>query len=189
MGFNQVVEDSVRGLGFELVECERLAAGLLRVTIDTPWHPGQVETRAVDVDDCERVSHQLQAVFEVEGVDYKRLEVSSPGLDRPLRQLADFERFCGERVELRFKTPQESVGAGSRKTFCGILAKSAQGGWEILWQPEAPAVRKTGLRRAVKAAPVAASVVPFALEDLESARLAPVLDFKRKQARAPGASD
>ena len=47
------------------------------------------------LDDCERVSRQLQRVLEVEGIDYDRLEVSSPGLDRPLKKPADFARFAG----------------------------------------------------------------------------------------------
>lgn len=188
VAFDRVVEDSVRGLGFELVELERLAGGLLRVTIDMPWQPGSGAERAVDVDDCEHVSRQLQAVFEVEGVDYKRLEVSSPGLDRPLRREADFERFCGERVEIRFRVPRELDATGGRKTFCGVLAQGAQGAWEVAWRPdEGP--RNKGRRKASKAGSAPEQMVTFALDELESARLAPVLDFKRQRGPAPGAAD
>ena len=188
VAFDRVVEDSVRGLGFELVELERLADGLLRVTIDVPWQEGEAAGRAVDVDDCERVSRQLQAVFEVEGVDYKRLEVSSPGLDRPLRREADFKRFRGERVEIRFKLPRELDAAGGRKTFCGILAQGAQGVWEIAWRPDDARRGKTR-RSAPKAAPAPEQMVAFALDELESARLAPVLDFKRQRGPASDASE
>ena len=182
------MEDSVRGLGFELVEFERLAGGLLRVTIDVPWQGGSAAERAVDVDDCERVTRQLQAVFEVEGVDYKRLEVSSPGLDRPLRREADFERFRGERVEIRFKAPRDLDATGGRKTFCGVLAQGAQGAWEIAWRP-GDAQRNKARRNAPKAVPAPERVVTFLLDELESARLAPVLDFKRQRGPAPDAAD
>jgi ribosome maturation factor RimP len=188
VAFDQVVEDSVRGLGFELVELERLAGGLLRVTIDVPWQEGSAAERAVDVDDCERVSRQLQSVFEVEGVDYRRLEVSSPGLDRPLRREADFERFRGERIEVRFKVPRDLDATGGRKTFCGVLGQSAEGRWEIVWRA-AEAPRKAARRNAPKVAPAPEQAVVFELDELESARLAPVLDFKGRHVLASGVAD
>jgi ribosome maturation factor RimP len=54
----------------------------------------------VSVEDCARVSNHLTHLFTVENVDYERLEVSSPGLDRPLKKLADYERFAGEQAQL-----------------------------------------------------------------------------------------
>ena len=89
-------------MGYELVEVERLAGGLLRVTIDWPWQPGQTAA-TITVDDCERVTRQLQFTLEVENVNYARLEVSSPGIDRLLRSEADFDyeigrASCRERV-------------------------------------------------------------------------------------------
>ena len=81
VALHQTIENTVTGMGYELVEVERLAGGLLRVTIDWPWQPGQVAV-AITVDDCERVTRQLQFTLEVENVNYARLEVSSPGIDR-----------------------------------------------------------------------------------------------------------
>src|SRR5690606_16235024 len=82
VALQDIAQQTVTGLGYELVEIERSAGGLLRVTIDLPWAPG-AEEAFVNVEDCEKVTRQLQYALEVEGIDYKRLEVSSPGLDRP----------------------------------------------------------------------------------------------------------
>ena len=78
----KLVETTVNGLGYELVDFERSGRGLLRVFIDKP--------EGILVDDCQTVSNQLTRLFMVENVDYDRLEVSSPGLDRPLKKEADF---------------------------------------------------------------------------------------------------
>ena len=92
------IERTVEGLGYELVDVERLAAGLLRVTLDAP--------HGVGLEDCEKVSRQLGHLFAVEDVEYDRLEVSSPGLDRPLRKLADYERFAGFEAQLTLTAPR-----------------------------------------------------------------------------------
>src|SRR3954470_1149436 len=97
------IETTVRGLGYDLVEVERGPGGLLRVTIDHPASPNGQPERFIQVDDCEKVTRQLQHVLEVDGVAYERLEVSSPGLDRLLRNAADFERFTGHQVEIGLK--------------------------------------------------------------------------------------
>ena len=93
------IDRTVTGLGYELVDLERTGGGLLRVYIDRV--PGHVypagESEFVTVDDCEAVTRQLQYVLEVENCDYARLEVSSPGLDRPLKREADYARFAGAR--------------------------------------------------------------------------------------------
>ena len=90
------------GLGYDLVEIDRSAGGLLRITIDLPWEMPQPGVPAVDqfitVEDCEKVTRQLQFALEVDGVEYRRLEVSSPGIDRPLRGEQDFER-CEHQLE------------------------------------------------------------------------------------------
>jgi len=88
---------TLEGLGYELVDLESSRSGLLRVFIDAP--------AGITVDDCARVSHHLTRLFAVEGVDYERLEVSSPGLDRPLKRLADFERFAGRDATVKLKLP------------------------------------------------------------------------------------
>src|SRR5690625_5896318 len=95
-----LAQETLQGTEFELVDVERGQGGLLRVVID---HPS-----GVNVDHCEIVSKQLSRVFEVEDVDYHRLEVASPGVNRPLRRVVDFVRFSGERVEVRLYVPVEN---------------------------------------------------------------------------------
>src|SRR5690625_2086330 len=99
---------SLQGSEFELVDVERAQGGVLRVVIDHP--------EGVNVDHCEDVSRQLSRVFEVEDVDYNRLEVASPGVNRPLKRLADYLRFAGHRVELRLYEALEN-----QKVFRGVL--------------------------------------------------------------------
>ena len=92
------LRDTLRGLGYELVDLETSRGGLLRVFIDSP--------EGIDVEDCARVSNHLTRAFAVEGIDYERLEVSSPGLDRPLKRPEDFERFAGSVATVRLKLPR-----------------------------------------------------------------------------------
>lgn len=108
MDLMQVVETTVEGLEYELVALERAGRGLLRVYID---HPD-----GINVDDCVLISDQLSRVLAVENVDYERLEVSSPGLDRLLRKREHYVRFIGELVKLRLRVPREG-----RKVFSGRL--------------------------------------------------------------------
>jgi ribosome maturation factor RimP len=110
-----IVEQAVSAIGFELVDLELSPKGrLLRVFIDID--------RGVNVDDCATVSNHLQRVFEVEGVDYDRLEISSPGLDRPLKKAADFERFAGQDVQIRIRIP-----VGNQRNFAGTLVGLREG--------------------------------------------------------------
>ncbi len=88
---------TLEGLGYELVDLESSRSGLLRIFIDSP--------RGITLDDCTRVSQHLTRALAVEAVDYERLEVSSPGLDRPLKRLADYERFAGRDATLKLKLP------------------------------------------------------------------------------------
>jgi len=107
----EVAEMTLSGMGFELVDARSSGGGrFLTVFIDRP-------AGGVTVDDCADVSRQLSRVFEVEGIDYDRLEVSSPGLDRPLRKAADFERFAGNRVDVKMRT----ADATGRRRFAGLL--------------------------------------------------------------------
>lgn len=189
MTLQQTIDDTVRGLGFELVELERSAGGLLRVTIDFPWAPGEPSDRMITVEDCERVTRQLQYVLEVEGVDYARLEVSSPGIDRPLRHALDFERFEGELVDLVLKAPIGQAAMGqvhaNRKKFRGVLQRAEGGQWQIVWRDE-PAP-KPGQRVSAKRPPAPEQALTFTLDELQSARLAPVVDFKGRRS-APSAT-
>ena len=183
MSLQQTIEDTVRGLGYDLVEIERSAGGLLRVTIDFPWGPAS-PAAPVTVEDCERVTRQLQYALEVDGVDYQRLEVSSPGIDRPLRNEQDFERFAGEVVDLVLKAPIGAAASGlvnaNRKKFRGTLQKGEDGAWQIVWRDE-PAV-KPGQRVSAKRPPAPEQVMGFTLDELASARLAAVVDFKGRKA-------
>jgi len=104
----KLVETTVNGLGYQLVDMERSGRGMLRVFIDKP--------EGISVDDCQVVSNQLTRLFLVENVDYDRLEVSSPGLDRPLKKEADFVRFTGEKVQLKLRMPLDG-----RKNFAGVI--------------------------------------------------------------------
>lgn len=112
MDLHSLIEKTVVGLGFEMVELEQSPKGrLIRVFIDKLGKP-----RGVDVEDCATVSHQLGRMLMVEGVDYDRLEVSSPGLDRPLRTIEHFNRYIGQEVQLKTRVP-----IGNRRNFGGFL--------------------------------------------------------------------
>ena len=116
----EVAEMTLAGMGFELVDARASGGGRhLTIFIDRAagYEPG------ITVDHCAEVSRQLSRVFEVEGIDYDRLEVSSPGLDRPLRKAADFVRFAGNKVDVKMRTPD----ASGRKRFAGVL-RGAQDG-------------------------------------------------------------
>lgn len=196
MSVQTVVEQTVQGLGYDCVEIERSAGGLLRVTIDHPWHSGSAET-LVTVEDCERVTRQLQFALEVDEVAYKRLEVSSPGIDRPLRTVQDFERFAGQMIDITLKAALGSAPQGdgavkvaaNRKKFRGTLEKLADAaagangmGWQIVWSDAPPP--KPGVRVSKKKAPEPMQALGFVLDELREARLAPVVDFKGRQSRS-----
>src|ERR1700752_401093 len=103
MNWQAAIERTVTGLGYELVDTERSARGLLRVFIDRVANDPKGEF--ITVDDCEKVTRQLQHVLEVEGSAYERLEVSSPGLDRPLKRPSDYESFVGQDIEITLNIP------------------------------------------------------------------------------------
>ena len=105
----ELLERTLPGLGYGLVDIERSNHGkLLRVYVDKP--------DGITVDDCALVSNHLIRLFQVEGVDYDRLEISSPGLDRPLRQVKDFQRFEGEKASVRM-----NMALNGQRNFVGIL--------------------------------------------------------------------
>jgi len=114
MDVAKLVETTLAGLDYELVDIEVSARGLMRVFIDKP--------EGIALQDCERVSHQLTRLFTVEGVNFERLEISSPGLDRPLKKQADFVRFRGQKVQLKLRVP-----LNGRKNFVGILGEFQDG--------------------------------------------------------------
>jgi ribosome maturation factor RimP len=114
-----MLESTLSGLGFELVDFERSGKGrLLRVFID--------KTGGVTLDDCAAVSNHLSRVFAVEGVDYERLEISSPGLDRPLKKEQDFARYAGQKARIKLRVPVEG-----QRNFIGVLRETRAGKVEI----------------------------------------------------------
>ena len=192
MALQQIVEQVVTGLGYDLVEIERSAGGLLRITIDLPWvapatdAPAPLLDQFVTVEDCEKVTRQLQFALEVDGVEYKRLEVSSPGIDRPLRHEQDFVRFEGSVIDITLKAPMGAAAAGqvsaNRKKFRGTLERAESGGWQIVWRDE-PAV-KPGQKVSKKRVPAPLQALGFTVDELRDARLAPIVDFKGRAGKA-----
>jgi len=150
MSWQQAVERTVTGLGFDLVEVERGKLGLVRVTIDRA--AGDPAGEFITVEDCEQVTRQLQYVLEVEGCDYARLEVSSPGLDRRLSRPADWRRFAGREVELSLKQPHDGC-----RNFRGRL-EATGAAWRLVAE--------------------GGRALDFALDEVRQARLVPVIDFK-----------
>jgi len=155
-----LTQQALAGTDIELVDVERAPLGLLRVTIDRP--------DGVRIEDCEQVSRQLSRVFEVENIDYKRLEVGSPGTDRPLRRIADFIRFSGERVEIKLRSAVEN-----RKVFVGVL-HAPEGA-------QADGAQSPQFRLELEDAQGEGKVLDFVFEDVDRAKLDPILDFKGRK--------
>jgi ribosome maturation factor RimP len=116
-----LLEPVVAGLGYELLEVEWASAGhdsLVRAFID------RADTAGIGLDDCERASRAIGAMLDAAdpiGHEY-RLEVSSPGFDRPLRTAAHFERFAGSEARIELAAPLEG-----RRRFRGRLGPVADG--------------------------------------------------------------
>jgi ribosome maturation factor RimP len=150
MELQGLLERTVDGLGYELVSVELSKHGkMLRIFIDKQAQ-GAV-TNGVTVDDCARVSNQLARVLEVENIDYERLEVSSPGLDRPLKKEADFARFAGEQARLTLLVP-----VAGRRNFTGVMRAVADGKLQL---------------------EIEGGMVIVDLANIDKARLVPKLDF------------
>ena len=153
-----LIEKTVTGLGYELVDFEQAARGLLRVYIDTLPE----EDRPVTVDDCEKVTHQLLHVLTVENANYERLEVSSPGLDRPLKKFADYVRFAGHEAVVKLRMPMP--GAANRKSFQGVLHEPEGETLKLEFEGnEGPAM------------------LEFSLAEVDKARLVPKVDFRSRK--------
>lgn len=170
------IEQAIVDMGYELVDLEHGARGLLRVFIDVDAQddkeedikqetkPGSEQaTRCITLEDCEKVSNQLSHILTVENIPYERLEVSSPGLDRPLKKLADYSRFVGEEVMVKLRAPM--AAAANRKTFQGILH-----------MPQGDTLK---LEFESKDGP---AILEFTLADVDKARLVPQVNFRRPKA-------
>lgn len=183
----QTVELTVSGLGYQLVDVERLGGGLMRVTIEA--------SAGIKVEDCERVSRQLSHVFAVDDFEYQRLEVSSPGLDRVLKGANNFARFVGSEISLHLYAP--SAEAGGRKRMRGRLTGlvGSSGAERIRFElmPEEVALKagtkraRTGTAAAKRAAAEPMKVIEIALNDIDKARLVPDLNFR--PARVEGVTE
>lgn len=133
------LRETLEGLGYELVDMESSRGGLLRVFIDA--------AKGITVEDCARVSNHLTRAFAVEGIEYERLEISSPGLDRPLKRLEDFARFAGQKASVKLKLPRDG-----RRRYEGTLAGVEEG--SVVLEVEGERCR-------------------FALSEIDRARLVP----------------
>lgn len=146
-----VIEQAVVGLGYELVDFETSPrARLLRVFIDRSNAnvAALPDTRSgITVEDCAAVSNHLTRLFLVENIDYDRLEVSSPGMDRPLKKPEDYARFAGQDVQIKLRIP-----AGVQRNFSGTIVACAEG------------VVRLGTTEGER---------EFAFENIEKARLVP----------------
>lgn len=162
MQLPELIEKTVAGLGYDLVDFERAERGLLRVYIDFTAEDAE-EKGPITVEDCATVSHQLSHVLTVENVPYERLEISSPGLDRPLRKFSDFVRFagCEAIIKLRMTIP----GTANRKSYQGILTE--------------PEGEQLGIEFEGKEGP---AVLNFTLADIDKARLVPQVNFGSRKA-------
>lgn len=165
----KIVDDALTSFSLELVEIERAPRGLLRVFIDRPAGLG-----FVTVEDCSKVSNQLSHALTVENVEYERLEVSSPGLDRILKSAKDFMRFRGQPVRVRLNTLVDN-----RKRFDGLVTEVIDD--EIVFSVAAAdeaagaKVSKAGksAKKAVDAVGVDQKTVRVKLGQIEKARLIP----------------
>jgi ribosome maturation factor RimP len=109
MSLESLIEATLAGLGYELVDMSMsVKSGLLRVFIDKP--------EGITLDDCTLVSNHLSNWLVVENIEYERLEVSSPGMDRPLKKPADYQRFMGEQVQVKLR-----VALAGQRRFIGVL--------------------------------------------------------------------
>jgi ribosome maturation factor RimP len=150
LSLENVMEPALTGLGYELVDVQASNGGrMLRLFIDKPG--------GITLEDCATVSRHLTRLLAVEGIDYERLEVSSPGLDRPLRKGADFARFAGHKAEVRMRTPD----ATGRRRFVGVLRGAD--GQRVTMEIEAQGQELEG------------QTVALELANVERARLVPEL--------------
>lgn len=135
MDVAKLVETTLAGMGYELVDLELSGRGLMRVFMDKP--------EGISVEDCERVSHQLVRLFTVEGVEYERLEVSSPGLDRVLKKEADFARFRGQKAKFKLRMPLDG-----RKQFVGVLGDVKDGVVQLELEDSSVAIELSNVDKA-----------------------------------------
>lgn len=158
MDIQTILDKTLPGLGYELVDHELTAQGDLRVFID--------KEGGITVEDCATVSNHLSRLFMVEDIDYRRLEISSPGLDRPLKKAADYLRFTGHLAKIKTRLPVDG-----QKNFVGRI-RGIDNDAVTLVLEEANEARK-----AKRAAVAAGKTVVLELSNIDKARLKPEFDF------------
>jgi ribosome maturation factor RimP len=188
MNWLVAVEQTVTGMGYDLVETERAPRGLLRVFIDRLANDPAGEF--ITVEDCERVTRQLQHVLEVEGCAYERLEVSSPGLDRPLKTPMHYLRFAGEEIEITLAQPFQG-----RRKYRGVLTAQPGNPESAAGLPHAQAAQVGAVSapspavadqwRLVFTQGKVEQALDFSLSEVREARLVPVVDFKGRRFSPP----
>lgn len=160
MRLQDLIETSLTGMGYELVDLEQSGRGLLRVFIDL-IDVGD-GSKSITLEDCTQVSHQLSHVLTVENVSYERLEISSPGMDRPLKKMADYVRFVGHKVVIKLRMPV--AGVQNRKSFEGILHAPIGDVLQLEFEG------KDGV-----------AMLDFNIADVDKARLVPQVDFRSRK--------
>ena len=119
MELEALIASTLEGMGYELVELEQSGHNrLLRIFVD--------KSEGINIDDCVTISNHLSRLLTVENIDYGRLEVSSPGLDRALRKESDFIRFKEETIKLKLRIPIEG-----QRNFIGILREARNGAIKV----------------------------------------------------------
>jgi ribosome maturation factor RimP len=157
----QLLAMTLPPMGYELVDWEMSRGRMVRVFIDkldSEAKAGSEVAKAgvaggITVDDCAKVSNHLTRLFVVENIDYERLEVSSPGMDRPLRKLSDYARFSGEEAQVHLHEVTDGV-----RRIKGIL-RGIEGD-SVLVETE------TGVR-----------TIPFAV--IDRGRLVPKIEWRK----------
>lgn len=139
-----IISPAVEALGYELIGCElhtQPGGSLLRVYVDNP------EGNGITLDDCAKISRQISALLDVQDPIRGRyvLEVSSPGMDRPLFTADHYKRFVGYRAKIRLRIPREE----GRRNFSGVI--KAVEGEKITFQPDEEAVLELNLNEIEKA--------------------------------------
>lgn len=157
-----LIEITLHGIGYELVALEKAARGLLRIYIDFPFE--YANKKVITVNDCENATHQLLRVLTVENINYKRLEISSPGLNRPLKKINDYIRFVNQEAIIKFRTPM--LRAANRKLFQGILCLPEGENLKLKFETNDGSV----------------TILEFTLADVDKAHLVPKVNFRSRKA-------
>ena len=195
--YSKSVEQTVTGLGYDLVEIERSAGGLLRITIDWLWEPGVAEEQFITVEDCEKVTRQLQFALEVEGAEYGGWRC------HPRGSIArcGMKRICSVLPGPWWTSPsRRRLARNWERRLAGRSAPTARS-FAARWSELIPAVSqggkssgamslqiKPGQRVSRKRVPAPLQALGFTLDEVREVRLAPMVDFKgRRPVDAPQA--